>query len=157
LVPERKNRIIHDETGGVCQKCWEIIDLCYIRNSCAHNFPLITERYDDICRIIYQELKAYQHEMVNINDKPGKKSKVNGCNSQIKLPTHFKDHILEEQTPVRDMREGQLHEEVRSRPNIWSYKIDKFKMNKVQKSKLTLNLIEVSVPFGHGKAEWSKI
>jgi hypothetical protein len=75
---------------------------------------------------------------------------------EFKNQTSLQIYQKEEVVIPKDMKEEELHEDIRNSPDIWFYKTEKFKINKEVHQKLVLNLIEVTVPYGRVKAEWGK-
>jgi hypothetical protein len=72
-TPERKRRILHEQSDEYPRKCGKVGTLSHILNSCPYCFREMTERHDDICRIIAQQLKHDEKKLIPLVDKKVKK------------------------------------------------------------------------------------
>jgi hypothetical protein len=85
-TPERKHRILHNDTDLCPRGCSKTGTLLHMLNSCPACFREITERHDDICQIIAQQLKHEKKRLIPLEGNRKKKFKARiGWNSQIRL------------------------------------------------------------------------
>jgi hypothetical protein len=116
-------------------------------NNCRPALAEITQRHIDIVEIVAQHLKRFKNQIVDLDDKDKRKkfkTKL-GWNSTVKLPYHTEQEIPEE-----------FEEESKRKPDIWFYKLEDRTKNKEKQKVLSLNLVEVTVPFGYAQAEFFK-
>jgi hypothetical protein len=109
----------------------------------------MTERHNDIFKIIAQTLKKDENRMLSI-EEPGNKEKNKwGWDSRIRL-----SYPLQNEPVLKDLSEEELKEDIKKRPYLWYYEMEDRRVNKKVEKVLALNLIEVTVPFGVGCIDW---
>jgi hypothetical protein len=143
---------------GNCPKCKNNVgSLSHILNSCGTNLTAMTERHNDVVKILAQALKRCKDEMLPIQKAVnGEISDTYvgryGWNSCIQMPSINLEDII----PKRDLNKEELEADVRLRPDLWFWRVETTNQDNIERRCLTLNLIEVTVPWGSGKYEWKK-
>jgi ribosomal protein S14 len=147
-TPERKHRILHDESDA-CPRCGKTGRLSHMLNSCPNCFREMTERHDDICQIIAQQLKHEKKRLIPLEGNKKKKFKAKiGWNSQIRPP------FVQTKNETIEMKEEE--NSIHRRPDLWFYKVDIIINKENSERALTLNLVEVTVPIGYSTGDFPR-
>jgi hypothetical protein len=153
-TPQRLNLIFKSkENDGLCKRCGKAIGtLSHILNSCEKSFDAMTDRHNDVVKIMAQSLKQNKNEMLNLaENKDNKYRGKYGWNSRIRLPFPYNKKMQ-----TKDFSDQEMDEDIKQRPDLWFYRLEEVKQNKVVSKVLRLHLIEVTVPFGAASIEFAK-
>jgi hypothetical protein len=149
-TPERKARCIGRGKNKKCNNCDNNTTgtLGHILNSCTHNFHGMTTRHNDVCKILSQYLKMLKKKLIDItNEKVEKLDNKIGWNTRIKIRY---------ETAENEISEQEEDEAIRCRPDLWFWKTENCIIKKETFPILTLNLVEVTIPFGLADVEFEK-
>jgi hypothetical protein len=142
-TPERKGCCLGMDNA--CIRGFRCIrSLAHILNNCNRAWNEMTEKHNDICRIIGQYLNKFKSQIISLEENKTQAMKLKiGWNSQINLPFKFPNEDEENDNDVEGFEEAR-----KRKPDLWFWKFETETIKRESFKILSLNLIEVSFPYG---------